>query len=179
MKKIIKMTKFVNIALLLWCLHIFVLMNNSKLENQSSLYQDAINQEYAKLSDSGKKALEKYSVRVSKNDNLIEEVNISFDLSDMIICGFTDYDRKEIHLSANINAAVYAYAHEVGHAVDEMNGFPSKTDAFHKIYTSEAPAGSYEATAPEEFFAETYKLLTNGTPNEKTPLANEFVKNYL
>lgn len=91
--------------------------------------------------------------------------------------GITFVPEEVIWLSTIDYEAKKALIHEIGHACDYNNGFPSKTEEFMEIFDSEAKG--YGATNEQEFFAETYKCLAKGHPNWRTPLANEFVSRYL
>lgn len=105
------------------------------------------------------------------------------------IAGITEFAVKKIYLENRHKAIQNALIHEVGHAIDAINGYPSANAEFINIFINESPyfkdstsnGDGHESSNTTEYFASVFsEAVINKKNCEATaPSAYGYIQNYM
>ena len=103
---------------------------------------------------------------------------------DTSIAGITCWRKNTIYLDDRSSAIDRAMIHELGHFIDDSNGWISLKGEFEKIYENEkskSSYGAYDESSPIEYFASVFEdIIKNGSACEsQIPESYEFVNQFV
>ena len=107
----------------------------------------------------------------------------------MSIAGITDYGSKTILLDNRSKVVKRATLHEIGHAVDQIHGWPSLSGEFAQIFEAEkysfvdctAVGDGHETSNIQEYFASVFQnaIINAGNTSKNAPQSYNFVMKYM
>ena len=136
---------------------------------------------YANLPISVRMKIESHGWEIIIKPNLKAAMGYSYSIQ-----GLTNYGEKCVYLDNRSIAVTDALYHEIGHAIDSINDFPSSSNEFLALYEEEkadftyidAVGDGHEISNHLEFFASIFSSIIKGA-STSAPGSEDFVRIYV